>query len=1009
MTIVHKKSSVSGKRPKNSDLVPGELAINTADGSIFLERDDGEIIPVNGHCSVTASAAASTDTTSFARLASFECGTEDSDYNGIFVLSINSSTMRCSTIFSIYLRVNNRANGILVNPTINIDIHSSTPNELPTGPGGIYITYNTPASTTDKCKFELWVKKTNNVKGKISLSKLHSSSNLSKTFFTETFNNTPLNDASVKDPNRLDGVPWLPPLPSSLPNSPLPNSPLPNLVQSKMKDLSDSISPLYWNTPDYNVDDLEPGQRVLCNSSVKNVPLGLSWYIESKKTYTTGSALQIAYEYSDSINTNVKFAIRHQRAGEAWSAWEIFDNSRVDALEASVTDMGSRGIANTTTSKGLFNLNNAPVGSFISVHGVKSNSVTYNWPVCENLSDSSSVWFNVITFGDSRTDSRLTQYATQVFSTGSPNNQNRTWYRSKHGSAWSSWEEVAFANPTSQRVLDKTTLHEMYSELTEPSYKDSGSLDDLLAGQFCNASSAVAKIPVSGRSWSVFCKETTKNGGLIQVAYSYPTNTYITNSEGEDFYSAYRVKREGNATWSRWYVTSFNQQEERERVKVVDRATHELLPCVYNPVNKTLVQAAPYDYSYSTTTLGIDVVNATTTPDAITKLYSATLKIPAVLVGELRDTIFQGTFIQKFTTAANNIIVLPSTWVTTDIPINNPNEAYYTVTLNSESALTNCTNVVGINYTNRVMILGEVTSANSVAKTFTLNSNTSLSLIGIGAYVKTQDGTANIGVVTSNKGGKITVEEVSGGFAAYDAGANGAAKRTRLRISNPLTTYPDIQGSTLGTYTTLINTRILVKNQGYVTAQNGIYTLSSIGSNLSITRGGTTGKVPYVLTRSSDFDRGSLIHGASVRVVNGVSGDTLFKNTLKSSSSWTHYSTSVEYEENGVFTRGKLNGVSGSIVLSNCFSVNNVTFKITGPGLDNNTNKYYVSYVVKETTTVYNRKSIDTTLTSEYPLAYPITLPSTIFYKVYDVATNTELSSLPGGATIDYVVYGYGV
>ena len=762
MTIVHKKSSVSGKRPKNSDLVPGELAINTADGSIFLERDDGEIIPVNGHCSVTASDAAPTDTTSYAHLASFECGSEYVDYNGIFVLTLNASTKRCSTIFSIYLRVNGKVNGILVDPTINIDIHSSTPNEFPTGPDNIYITYNTPATTTDKCKFELWVKKTHNY-GKISLSKLSSSSNRPKTVFTETFNNTPLNDESVTSPKRLDGVPWL----SSL------SSPLPKLVQSKMKNLSDTISPLYWNNSTFDANDIEPGQRVLCRSDVLNVPpSGNNWYIESKKTYSSGSALQIAYEYSfaDPSEVNTKIAVRHQRDGGAWSNWKIFDSQK---------------------------------------------------------------------------------------------------------------------------------------------------------------------------------------------------------------------------------------NEERERVKVADRATHELLPCVYNPVNKTLVQAAPYDYSYSTTTLGINVVDATTTPDTTTKLYRATLQIPAALVGELRDTIFQGTFIQKFTTAANNnIIVLPSTWVTTDKPINNPNEAYYTVTLNSESPLSNYTNIVGINYSNKTLILGEVTNVSSTAKTFTLDNNTSLSLIGIGAYVKTQDGTANIGVVTSNKGGKITVEEVSGGFAAYEAGANGAAKRTRLRISNPLTTYPDIQGSTLGTYTTPINTRILVKNQGYVTAQNGIYTLSSIGS--------ITSKVPYVLTRASDFDRGSLIYGASVKVVNGVSGDTLFKNNLKSSF-WTHYSTGVEYEENGVFARGTLQDLSGSIVLSNCFSVNNVTFKITGLGLDNNTNKYYVSYVVKETTTVYNRKSIDKNLTTESSLANPITLPSEIFYKVYDVTTNTVLSSLPVGATIDYVVYGYGV
>lgn len=42
-TIRHKRSSVAGAVPAAAALVPGELAINTADGRLFTERDNGTV------------------------------------------------------------------------------------------------------------------------------------------------------------------------------------------------------------------------------------------------------------------------------------------------------------------------------------------------------------------------------------------------------------------------------------------------------------------------------------------------------------------------------------------------------------------------------------------------------------------------------------------------------------------------------------------------------------------------------------------------------------------------------------------------------------------------------------------------------------------------------------------------------------------------------------------------------------------------------------------------------
>ena len=42
-TIKHKRSAIAGKKPIVSQLESGELAINTADGKVFLLRDDSTV------------------------------------------------------------------------------------------------------------------------------------------------------------------------------------------------------------------------------------------------------------------------------------------------------------------------------------------------------------------------------------------------------------------------------------------------------------------------------------------------------------------------------------------------------------------------------------------------------------------------------------------------------------------------------------------------------------------------------------------------------------------------------------------------------------------------------------------------------------------------------------------------------------------------------------------------------------------------------------------------------
>ena len=47
-TIKHKRSSTPGSTPSASDLEEGEIAINTADGEVFVKKQNGSVQKVGG-------------------------------------------------------------------------------------------------------------------------------------------------------------------------------------------------------------------------------------------------------------------------------------------------------------------------------------------------------------------------------------------------------------------------------------------------------------------------------------------------------------------------------------------------------------------------------------------------------------------------------------------------------------------------------------------------------------------------------------------------------------------------------------------------------------------------------------------------------------------------------------------------------------------------------------------------------------------------------------------------
>ena len=48
MAIILKNSTTPGKKPTATDLVSGELALNSADGKVFMKKEDGTVIEPGG-------------------------------------------------------------------------------------------------------------------------------------------------------------------------------------------------------------------------------------------------------------------------------------------------------------------------------------------------------------------------------------------------------------------------------------------------------------------------------------------------------------------------------------------------------------------------------------------------------------------------------------------------------------------------------------------------------------------------------------------------------------------------------------------------------------------------------------------------------------------------------------------------------------------------------------------------------------------------------------------------
>lgn len=99
----------------------------------------------------------------------------------------------------------------------------------------------------------------------------------------------------------------------------------------------------------------------------------------------------------------------------------------------------SLGLGGSSKQNGVANMNSATLGATESYNGLESDAVPNNWPVL-GVAAGSPVHYNVVTFGF---NTRVTQLAVQVYQGG---NENRTFYRSKHDSTWSAWNEMAAVN-----------------------------------------------------------------------------------------------------------------------------------------------------------------------------------------------------------------------------------------------------------------------------------------------------------------------------------------------------------------------------------------------------------------------------------------------------------------------------------------------------------------------------------------------------------------------------------
>lgn len=121
-----------------------------------------------------------------------------------------------------------------------------------------------------------------------------------------------------------------------------------------------------------------------------------------------------------------------------------FGRSLIDDADAAAARATLDAPSRTAPSQGVADMNNAPLGQWVSYNGTADQGVPMNWPSVGSAGGSQQ-WWNVFSYGPSN---RITQIATFGFASS----YGRTFIRAKHDSTWSAWREVLLS-PASGTVL----------------------------------------------------------------------------------------------------------------------------------------------------------------------------------------------------------------------------------------------------------------------------------------------------------------------------------------------------------------------------------------------------------------------------------------------------------------------------------------------------------------------------------------------------------------------------
>jgi len=117
------------------------------------------------------------------------------------------------------------------------------------------------------------------------------------------------------------------------------------------------------------------------------------------------------------------------------AASRLVQSSPTDATDGRLMAVGAFGLGAGTPQLGLFDLNNAGLGTTISVNGTDDDAASYNWPVLG--AGSTPVWWVVETFG---VGGRKIQRASFAFVIGGY--ESTVFIRVGHDEAWSDWQPI---------------------------------------------------------------------------------------------------------------------------------------------------------------------------------------------------------------------------------------------------------------------------------------------------------------------------------------------------------------------------------------------------------------------------------------------------------------------------------------------------------------------------------------------------------------------------------------